>query len=487
MMRAVRSGSIRRVAGCLFAAFGAVAALAGCSAKKTLAPNLPPETTLFVQGPVDTVSYHAHLYWFGTDSDGFVTAYEFRFLDPATPADSAWIRTTRSDSLFSVPAPTGVSQPVFQVRAIDNEGAIDESPARQSFFFRNLPPTIAIVGGPAVSDPTFAAATFTWYATDPVGDIADATYQVWLDGNEDNPVVTTSSSFTVPTAQFLQGGQLRSGPRTVFVRAIDAGGYATAPVSRTWYVRAPVTGADARLLIIDDENGNDGLALSDDTLYVNTATRNLPPGTFSILRLEFTQPFHSTSDLEQTLKLFDAVIWYRGTDGLQPILTDYRDAIGAYLESGGKFYLESSKMVVGQNADGIVEGIFPEDWVSRYFGSTGLLRHRTDTSPFDSSVVWSVRRNTNLFSSVFSDSLRAQRQVGEMRGFAVRDTQYVATWARAGVLTEGNEFDVPIAVTVPQAGGGRLVAVTYSPARCNGFGTAARFLAKVFQQMGLTN
>jgi hypothetical protein len=74
---------------------------------------------------------------------------------------------------------------------------------------------------------------------------------------------------------------------------------------------------------------------------------------------------------------------------------------------------------------------------------------------------------------------------GELRGFAVRDSQYVALWARAGTLTPANGFDIPVGVTVPQPGGGRLVAITVPLRSANGFNTVPRFLNGVFAQLGL--
>jgi hypothetical protein len=170
-------------------------------------------------------------------------------------------------------------------------------------------------------DTTFAAATISWTAADPDGDIAKASYRVWLDGNEANPVETTATTLTIPTDAFLQGGQLLSGKRKVFVQAIDEGGFAAQPESLQWFVRAPAAvtvNNRARLLIIDDVPADTRENFRQDTLYVNTAVRNLPAGTFSILRLNFSQPFHSTADLEQTFKLFDVVLWYRGTETTVP-------------------------------------------------------------------------------------------------------------------------------------------------------------------------
>src|SRR2546427_4125388 len=72
-------------------AVGALQTLAGCSPKKTLFGNLPPETSLFVQGPIDSVSHRVHIYWFGSDVDGIVVAYRMRFVyPPPAPQDPGW-------------------------------------------------------------------------------------------------------------------------------------------------------------------------------------------------------------------------------------------------------------------------------------------------------------------------------------------------------------------------------------------------------------
>ena len=135
----------------LAAAALAVLLAAGCGIKGTLVPNTGPETTVFVEGPVDTVNHVVHLRWYGSDPDGHVTRYEFRFVYPAgqEPAghdSSAWLPTTRTDSTFVVFTPSGYSMPTFVIRAIDDDGLADPTPARQVFQFRNDPPTIALIG-----------------------------------------------------------------------------------------------------------------------------------------------------------------------------------------------------------------------------------------------------------------------------------------------------------------------------------------------------
>lgn len=91
-----------------------------------------------------------------------------------------------------------------------------------------------------------------------------------------------------------------------------------------------------------------------------------------------------------------------------------------------------------------------------------------------------------LHSTVFEDSLKMNAIFSGVRGFAVRDTNHVALWARDSSLTYPVDYDVPVAVTVPQPSGGRAVVVTFPMIAANGFANSVpRFLDKVFEQLGL--
>jgi len=122
-----------------------LAVAAGCGVKGTMAPNAAPETVVFVEGPVDTVNHVVHLRWFGSDVDGQVVRYEYKFIyqagqEPSGYDSSAWFSTVRKDSIFAVYTPNGYSMPTFVIRSIDDEGIADPTPARQTFQFKNDPP-----------------------------------------------------------------------------------------------------------------------------------------------------------------------------------------------------------------------------------------------------------------------------------------------------------------------------------------------------------
>ncbi|MEO6462901.1 MAG: hypothetical protein ABIP29_07480, partial [Candidatus Eisenbacteria bacterium] len=101
----------------LVAAFALVlAGVTGCGKKGTLSPNRAPETIVFVGGDLDTVRHIVELSWFGSDPDGEVARYEFKWIyepgqAPAGYDSSFWFSTTRNESTFVVWTPGGTAMP----------------------------------------------------------------------------------------------------------------------------------------------------------------------------------------------------------------------------------------------------------------------------------------------------------------------------------------------------------------------------------------
>ena len=494
---------IRRVLSLLvLLAVGMTILLAGCAKKKFMAvENLPPETSLFVQGTLDTVNHVVQIYWFGSDPDGEVAGYELRFKNPALPADTAWTFTSRTDSLFTVFIPSGYAAPRFEVRAIDNAGTRDPSPAYADFQFRNQPPSVSFTQRLQTTDTTYASATLRWIGSDPDGNTAAMHFLIGLDTIPSALHIVTGSTFTVDTSDFQIGGVYpTTRPRQAFIRAIDDGGRASGWDSMRWVVRAPsAPGVHPRLLLIDDVPSTNGANFTIDTLWSNTAARNLSPGSFSILRLDTTQPFRTNQDVIQTFRQFDAVIWYRGTQNtFSTLLQTFQDGMAAYLDGGGKLLIESLNLIDGENGAGPLRN----DWVTRYLGSRDLIRAPIP-GRIDSTVSWSITpgyfdtlnfinypvilRSTTLSSP---DSLGNGINANGLRGFDVLDTNDVVLWARDSTLSPRVLRGVPVAVSVPVSGSpggaGRVVVISLPVRGANGFFTAPRFLAKVFKQLGLT-
>jgi hypothetical protein len=436
---------------------------AGCGSKKLLAPAIDsaPHTIIFIQGPVDTVNHVVDVHWYGTDPHGYIAGYEVRLLNPAALADTAWRFTDKRDSLVTVLTPTGFTQAVFEARAINDHGVRDPHPARQTFNFRNQPPIVVITGGPnrsEHSDTTFASVTVDWTVVDPDGDPTKTIVRVWLDGRQDFPQTAQGNEFTMPSSEFLQGGVYKSGPRTLYVQAIDDGGMAGDTASVTWYVRQPVPGTRARLLVVDDAQYTGGAKTRVDTLYSNAIARcGVDPTTMQYLHLSASQPFRSARDLAQTFGQYENVIYYRGElTSLPAVLMNYGDGVGQYLDAGGKMYLESLFLVASWSSF----GPFTVDFVQHYMNSDGVFLFG---QPPDSSANWGVSsiHPTVLHSPVLGDSVLAKRNIAGIRGFVSRSRSQMVLTAQAGGFTQGNLIEMPVALDVPQPSGGRFMVVTF--------------------------
>ncbi len=466
-----------------------VPALCGCGLKKITKVMVPPHTTIFVQGPVDTVNHIVHLYWFGTEANGYIAGYEVRLLNPAAPADTNWQFTTHTDSVLTVLTPTGFTAATFEVRAIDDRGVRDPDPARQTFKFRNRPPIVKLINKPNAadrSDTTFASATVDWSVSDPDGRPEKVVCRVWLDGHASSPDIASGTSFTVPSDRFLVGGAYVSGNRTLFIQGIDDGGMAGPVDSVTWYVRKPVAGARARLLLIDDVPNTNAAKVRTDTLYSNAVLNaGLSPGTWSVLHLQFNQPFRSAKDLQQTLQLFETVVWYRAEQSTySSILANFGDGIGPYLDGGGRMFIESLSLTSAMSTFGALS----PDFVAKYMNSDGVFLF--PLAP-DSSAAWGLGGTAVLQCPAIADSLQNKRIISGLRAFRTRDRSQILILARAHTLSQDNPIDMAVALSVPQARGGRFIVDTYpmvsGTISTPGFPQRASLvLLKIFGLLGLT-
>ena len=153
--------------------------------------NLAPDTELSVRSAdltedlgdrrlVSTVA----LAWSGTDPDGVVAAYDVRAFQSgdAPGPDDGWGRTTRRDSTILLPIPFGqeTANVVVEVRAIDNDGALDPSPARTVFPIRNSDPSLVLSRAEVPPDTTWPVLSFAFAAQDPDGEANLAAVEIAL-------------------------------------------------------------------------------------------------------------------------------------------------------------------------------------------------------------------------------------------------------------------------------------------------------------------
>ncbi len=277
-----------------FILLAALFTLAACDAGISGIPtgNLPPTTALSVRdsslvdniGDANRLASSVLVSWTGTDPDGFVVAFEVRsFTAGTTPApEEGWMRTTRNDSLMLLPIERGqrTANVTVEVRAIDNDGATDPSPARTIFPVRNSPPSLSFDLFEAPPETTFTVVSFAFRADDPEGrgnlariEIAlnDSTSFVSLPAetefvtligeiDRDNPSQMTAEArvFTgrgFQSTPFRVPGLKLDAQNILYARAVDQTDttstlqrYPARGQTSSWYVKKP----KSRVLVVND-------------------------------------------------------------------------------------------------------------------------------------------------------------------------------------------------------------------------------------------
>jgi len=466
----------------LAAALALYALAAGCAkVSGQLGPDRPPETTVWVTGPVDTVSHTVRVFWDGQDPDGTISHFEFKWIyapgsAPAGYDSSVWTATPVRDSLFTLYAPDSVVTPTFVVRAIDNDGEPDPTPAREDFQFKNAAPTVHLILTPP--DSTLPVATIGWQANDADGNINNAMYRVWLDGAENQARLISATSFTFTTPDFQNAqGVVESRQRTAYVTAIDDGGRASLPDSFSWVVSPPV----GQTLLVDDMPPSVPGASTADQFYRGELSTRLGAGNYSVIDLNLRNPFRSPADVRETFKLFPNVFWYSETNpSLSPILQMSGPPIHDYVSGGGHLFLTSTRFV-GTHA--ALDFSFAQD-VLGVNGFHANLKTDPPTTNFTISSTQLLLGAQAPFDTLASSTIAAGVETFLLANEA--DAMYVAP---PGTLDTLHVDNWDIAINRPY-GAGRIVFLPFPLRSMNGSfgghtGHAAIELRKVFDLFGM--
>lgn len=328
--------------------------------------NMPPETLLAVQGDsLPVLFYKFPMAWLGSDADGTVTGYRYRWTCPPgtmdCAVDTAWVETAETDIEFTMPVIDRAGY-TLEVAAIDDDGAADPTPARQDFEFYNTAPVAFFQRGTLPSK-SLPAITFYLGAVDPDTTIVEddddsranlSHYEVWLDGSATvKTVPIEDNTVTMRVGDFEE----RYGNRTIFLQAFDDGGAGSDVVEHTWEVEsAPANG----ILLVDDCRMGGFLATRSDQSYTNVLEAEAP-GRYRVMQIA-SLPRLSRDDLEATIELFDRVVWYTDADTLSSgALELARQALLDLLENRqGRLHISSALVFGTRSAFGDDEPRFRE-------------------------------------------------------------------------------------------------------------------------------
>ncbi|MBO6576395.1 MAG: hypothetical protein JJ896_16910 [Rhodothermales bacterium] len=316
--------------------------------------------------------------WSGTDPDGFVSGFEVRFFGTTEPATGEWTFTTSNDSLVLLPIPRGerIADVVFEVRAIDNEGLVDPTPARTVFPIQNSPPTIRLGQFELPPDTTFPLVSFSWRADDPEGlanlsrieiSLNDSTTYVPLEPDVDfvtlvgptdvsGGLATDAEVFT--GRGFFRSGQTVPGMRlneenTFYLRAVDQTDTTSVIERYTWYVKAQTSD----VLFVNDYRKSTNPRMA--TYHLGVLQDYLPAGR-EVDVWDLTRPFTTGSaggtprseslpaladpTLAQTLARWNYIYWLSTstTDRISTNNLPFAAAsMDTFFDNGGKLMVHS--------------------------------------------------------------------------------------------------------------------------------------------------
>jgi len=447
----------------------------GKDAAGPITGNRPPETSVFLPQDPDTSLYIQTLSWWGEDSDGEVTHYLFRFLcdsGPSYSGDTAWVTTTLTESTFYLPVSDGVALHVFEVKAVDDAGAEDPTPASVNLLLRNSPPHVYFDES-ILRDVTLPAMTFAWTAYDSVdGSDTISEFRIWLDGADTvYSLPGWASDHTFGKDDLLDTVDR---DRTVYLQAVDSGSDTSATVSYTWHVRQPI----GRILLVDDVDVSvPGGTLISDPFYRDVLDSLASGGElYSVYDFETDRGFSHQNYISATLELFDVVLWYTG-------LENDNSQFWLYLESGTREYLDrgGSLVLVSMSALGF-ESAITEEFTNEYLGIKKVFIE----DPIYLYTDFQVLPTYPIIPAAGSglDTLRTIRPLTKVEMFSVHDDAIQLYRIPLGVYPGwGQDETWSIGVRKDLPGGGSSICVSFAWEFCDGNGNGKAELAKIITDL----
>lgn len=299
------------------------------------------------------------LTWYGTDADGYISGYELS-LD-----NQNWSFTATQDSVFLFDIPPGADSAdiSFFVRAIDNDGNTDASPAFLNVPLINTPPDAAFLDDRGPSDTAFIAATFFWQASDPDGDNTLKAVEIkindgdWVEIDRSQNLLTFLADTSVQTgtadAAIFYGNSTAAAPyninglrvndsNRVYIRSFDiADAVSDVDTSEAFFFRPKTSNID--LLWI---SGHDAFTTAEYRGYLQA--NNL---SYDLLNFGFAQGINLPKYFEPTVRLiFDQYpkvfmnlpsTNFRNTvTGDEKPLIDYlAPIVQRFTDNGGSYFL----------------------------------------------------------------------------------------------------------------------------------------------------
>lgn len=324
--------------------------------------NLAPETFLVVDsisrtGP-DRLSTRVEMSWWADDQDGYIDGFEVSI--GATPM--AWTFTKATDSVFLLPTPAGTDSSDFRlwVRAYDNEGLSDPTPATLLIPVKNAKPQVSFTYGVIEPTESFPVLKYSWEAFDPDGEANLANFEfVWNDTNRSPyqlEIGTNSATFSALSltndssdckvfrnnnlteeSAFISGLQLNKS-NTLYVRVRDLSGATSSwDSSRAVYVKK----VNSSILLLNAYSSPGAIASAES--YYASRLVNQGLGIFDTLEIfrsaggELQEQSRDNLTQSRIFDLFSTIIWF-GNNAENSLSLAQRTSAN-FFDLGGKMYM----------------------------------------------------------------------------------------------------------------------------------------------------
>lgn len=475
----------------------AVLFLTACETDLTgeLLPNQAPETYSIVDTIIragdDRLESRVVIQWWGNDPDGYIDGYEFTFDNPITEA-TAWQYIRSQDSVFLLQTPAGqdTADFSFSIRAVDNAGLRDPSPAQVGYPVKNSPPTVQFTPGP--DDPTlsFPIVKLFWSGSDPDGQenlsrfelfwndttaspypldqsVTSATFEALtpnLSGIPDCQVYTNTSE--IPELSTIPG--MRIGEWNVlYIRAVDESD------AKSVYVRSDsifIRPARTKILMANAYSGGSTAIF---TLYHNqlAALGLVDYDTLTLFDPAVPQQLAADNlTQDRIFELFDLIIWFG--NNAQSSLSLAQKTTGKFFGSGGKMlmsiYISSS---FDQQSDfldftPIASLVDPED-------TTLLLNSGAQLLPLEAG--WPTLQGTSIIGVV-------RPLIAQIGAEPLYEAELTARDNTTLTLSPWTGPSVIMARKNDAAGNPNFLLSTLEIHRLDGLGTLNTFFQKVIEE-----
>ncbi len=517
---------MRSIATTILLAACAAALLYGCTDEGSLLPNQPPETLLVVDDTeLDTTHYIQTLSWHGEDHDGEVLRFEYKWtLADGTTAgdfDTTWVGlvepfVTVTRDTFFLPVPTVWADTLthhFQVRAVDDEGAVDATPASARIrVFNQAPRLYAIAGGDTSStlvlpESILPVLSFQFRVIDPDNPLPDQEdagayideFRFWFEDSLD--YMSLPPSDTLLTVRPEEFGEQVGMEREFHLQAVDLGGAMSNVLAASTFVQDVTS---ARVLVLDSADSFSPSVSIVDPFWHDEVAGLLPADEVYLHDFEADGPLVHPDHLHLIFSLFEAVLWYNGGAGSAdntssseptPEISEAETGLRAYLEGGGKVLL-SSYNLIGASVSPISGGSLSAEFETEVLLTDSLFVHVSgtpDNLPSSNWRVWPPTAEIPGFPAVGTETLR---NATALRGIDRMSLQPTAL--ADGVIEElyflpQGSFDPPSADEGGSVGvrryfdsGGELVLLTFPISLAGGYDNNLEQMERFLTAFGVT-